>query len=90
MLGKNRANDDYLRTEKQSWPKRSVFNAHDTDTLPLNPTLSLSCGNTEVEAQKECLFKDPFESRLRFLNICDGGKDGCHTNDDNTFVNVNT
>ena len=85
MCGKNRANDDYLRTEKQSWPKRSVLNARDTDTLPLNSTLSLSCENTEVEALKECLFKDPFESRSRFLNIPDGGKDGYHTNDDEYF-----
>ena len=85
MPGKNEANDDYLRTEKQSWPKRSVFNACDTDTLPLNPTWSLSCGNTEVEALKECLFKDPFESRSRFLNICYGGKDGYHMNDDGYF-----
>ena len=85
MRGKNGANDDYLRMKKQSWPKRSVFNACDTDTLPLNPTLSLSCGNTEVEALKECLFKDPFKSRSRFLNIRDGGKDGYHTTNDDEY-----
>ena len=85
MRGRNSANDNYLRMEKQSWPKRCVFNARDTDTLPLNPTLSLSCENAKVETLKECLFKDPFKSRSRFLNIRKGGKDGYPTNDDEYF-----
>ena len=38
-----------------------------------------------MEVLKECLFKDPFESRSRFLNIRDGGKDGYHMNDDEYF-----
>ena len=51
--GKNGANDNRLKMEKQSWPNRSVFNAHNPDTLPLNFTLSLTCEDTDIEGQKE-------------------------------------
>ena len=69
MRGKNGANDNRLKMEKQSWPNRSVFNARNPDTLPLNSTLTLTCEDTDAEGLKECLFKDPFESRHKFFAI---------------------
>ena len=89
MSGKNGTNDDRLKIEKQSWPNRSVFNAHDPDTLPLNSTLTLTCEDTDIEELKECLFKDPFESRHKFFAIRRGGRAGYPTNKDIFAANMN-
>ena len=82
MHGKNGANDDRLKMEKQSWPNQSVFNAHDPDILPLNFTLSLTCEDTHIEGLKKCLFKDPFESRHKFFALQRNGRVGYPTDKD--------
>ena len=81
MHRKYGCSDDSFCEREQSWPKRSIFNARNPYTQPLNATLSMTCkDDIKVENLKECLFEDLFLSRLKFFKIQKGGKDPLFTN----------
>ena len=85
MRGRNGTNNDSLRNNLQFWPECSVFEARDFTTPELNTTLSLTSRMVEIEKLKQCLFMDPFESRSKFVILCENGRSALMTNEDEYF-----